>query len=155
MDARQQTVSPARVPIRETWEQLESLVDAGIAKSIGVSNFQAQSLYDIYTYNKHPISSLQIEHHPYLVQPELVQMAQTHGIVVTAYSSFGPQSFLELPPAFKERASNVELLFDAEPVKKAATKKASAKKAETTEAAEGEAEAKPAKKPAAKKKAAE
>ncbi|CAI6334424.1 unnamed protein product [Periconia digitata] len=114
------TVSPARVPIRETWEQLESLVDAGIAKSIGVSNFQAQSLYEIHTYNKHPISSLQIEHHPYLVQPELIQMAQTHGIVVTAYSSFGPQSFLELPPAFKERASNVALLFDAEPVKRAA-----------------------------------
>ncbi|KAF2678879.1 putative aldo-keto reductase [Lentithecium fluviatile CBS 122367] len=117
-----ETVSPARVPIRETWEQLEALVDHGIAKSIGVSNFQAQSLYDIYTYNKHPISSLQIEHHPYLVQPELIKMAQTHKIAVTGYSSFGPQSFLELPEAFRQRPESVGLLFDAEPVKKIAAK---------------------------------
>ncbi|PVH98823.1 putative aldo-keto reductase [Periconia macrospinosa] len=116
------TVSPARVPIRETWEQMESLVDLGIAKSIGVSNFQAQSLYDIYTYNKHPISSLQVEHHPYLVQPELIKLAQTHGIAITAYSSFGPQSFLELPPDFRDKATKVDLLFDAEPVKKVAKK---------------------------------
>jgi D-xylose reductase len=48
---------------------LEEVVDAGIAKSIGISNAQAQILYDIQTYARHPISSLQIEHHPYLVQP--------------------------------------------------------------------------------------
>lgn len=116
------TVKPAKVSIRETWEQMEALVDQGIAKSIGVSNFQSQSLYDIMTYAKHPISSLQIEHHPYLVQAELIKMAQTNKIVVTAYSSFGPQSFLELPPDFRERAGKVDLLFDAEPVKSIAGK---------------------------------
>ncbi|KAF1954975.1 Aldo/keto reductase [Byssothecium circinans] len=112
------TAAPARVPIRETWEQVEALVDQGIAKSIGVSNFQARSLYDIFTYKKHPISSPQIEHHPYLVQPELIKMANTHNITVIAYSSFGPQSFLELPQDFNETA----LLFDAEPVKGIARK---------------------------------
>lgn len=116
------TVKPAKVPIRETWESMEQLVDDGIARSIGVSNFQAQMLYDIMTYAKRPISSLQIEHHPYLVQPELVQMAQENGITVTAYSSFGPQSFLELPSAFSKRAKDIPLLFDAEPVKAAAAK---------------------------------
>lgn len=49
-------------------------------------------------------------------------MAQTHNIVVTAYSSFGPQSFLELPPDFRQRAAGVSLLFDAEPVKAIANK---------------------------------
>lgn len=116
------TVKPANVSIRETWESLEAAVDQGIAKSIGVSNFQAQSLYDMLTYAKHPVSSLQIEHHPYLTQPGLVQMAQTHKIVVTAYSSFGPQSFLELPPAFRQRAADVALLFDAESIKSIASK---------------------------------
>lgn len=116
------TVKPANVSIRETWESLEAAVDQGIAKSIGVSNFQAQSLYDMLTYVKHPVSSLQIEHHPYLTQPGLVQMAQTHKIVVTAYSSFGPQSFLELPPAFRQRAADVALLFDAESIKSIASK---------------------------------
>ena len=39
--------------------------------------------------------------------------------LVFAYSSFGPQSFLELPPAFRERAEDITLLFDAPVVKRA------------------------------------
>lgn len=117
----QGTVSPDKVPIRETWEALETLVESAIVRSIGVSNFQAQALYDLMTYSKHPVSSLQIEHHPYLVQAELVKMAQENGIAVTAYSSFGPQSFLELPPAFSKKAKDITLLFNAEPVKRAAS----------------------------------
>jgi D-xylose reductase len=116
------TVKPARVPIQETWQEMEKLVDEGIVKSIGVSNFQAQLLYDVNTYAKYPISALQIEHHPYLVQPNLIKMAQTNKIAVTAYSSFGPQSFLELPPDFRQRAADTALLFDAEPVKSLSTK---------------------------------
>lgn len=116
------TVCADNVPIRETWEAMETLVDIGIARSIGVSNFQAQSLYDIKSYARHPLSALQIEHHPYLAQGELVQMAQENGIAVTAYSSFGPQSFVELPPAFSRRAQGIPLLFDAEPVRVVAEK---------------------------------
>ncbi|KAK2031048.1 aldo/keto reductase [Colletotrichum zoysiae] len=119
MDKDQKIVEPDSVPIRETWECLETLVDEGVAKSIGVSNFQAQSLYDIQSYARHPISSLQIEHHPYLVQPDLVAMAQEHNIAVTAYSSFGPQSFIEIS---NKRALDAKGLFDVDPVKKAAEK---------------------------------
>lgn len=98
------------------------MVDSGVAKSIGVSNFQAQLLYDVMSYARHPISTLQIEHHPYLVQANLIKMAQTNKIAITAYSSFGPQSFLELPPEFKGRTENVQLLFDADPIKSIASK---------------------------------
>lgn len=106
--------------MQETWEALEEGVDAGILKAIGVSNAQAQLLYDISTYAKHPISMLQIEHHPYYVQPDLIAMAKDLNIAVTAYSSFGPQSFLELPPAFRGRTEKLSSLFEAEPVVKAA-----------------------------------
>jgi D-xylose reductase len=116
------TVETDKVPIRETWEALEATVDSGIAKSIGISNASAQLLYDMQTYARHPISALQIEHHPYLVQPELIQMAQENNISVTAYSSFGPQSFLELPPAFRVRAKDVTLLFEAPAVKAASSR---------------------------------
>jgi D-xylose reductase len=116
------TVETDKVPIRETWEAMEEIVDNGIARSIGVSNFQAQSIYDILSYARHPLSALQIEHHPYLVQGELVKVAQENGIAVTAYSSFGPQSFVELPAVFSEKAKDITLLFDAEPVKVLAAK---------------------------------
>lgn len=87
-----------------------------------MSNFQAQSLYDIWTYARHPISALQIEHHPYLVQPDLVSLAQENGVAVTAYSSFGPQSFLELPPVFSERATGAQPLLSSDLIKGIATK---------------------------------
>lgn len=120
MDSERKVIESAKVPLQETWQALEEVVDSGIARSIGISNASAQTLYDMQTYARHPISALQIEHHPYLVQPELVQLAQENNIAVTAYSSFGPQSFLELPPAFRARAKDTPLLFDVEVVRKAA-----------------------------------
>ena len=119
MDADQKEIQLERVSIQETWQALEEVVDSGIARSIGISNAQAQTLYDIQNYNRHPISALQIEHHPYLVQPELISLAQEEKIAITAYSSFGPQSFLEMPPVFRARAKDLQLLFDAEPVQQA------------------------------------
>lgn len=119
MDAAQTIVEPDNVPIRETWECMEQIADEGIAKSIGVSNFQAQSLYDIQSYARHPISALQIEHHPYLVQPDLISMAQENKIAVTAYSSFGPQSFLEIS---NKRATGAQGLFEVDAIKAIADK---------------------------------
>ncbi|VUC37912.1 unnamed protein product [Clonostachys rosea] len=122
MDDEKKVVSWDKVPIRETWEALETVVDQGIARSIGVSNFQAQSLYDIQTYARHPISALQIEHHPYLVQPDLVALAAELNITVTAYSSFGPQSFIELAGIFSVRAKDTPLLLESDKIKAIADK---------------------------------
>jgi D-xylose reductase len=122
MDASREVVSVAKVPIMETWQAMENLVDDGLVRSIGVSNFDTQLLYDVLSYARIPVSCLQIEHHPYLVQPQLIAMAQEEGIVITGYSTFGPQSFLELPPAFRKRAADVPMLFDTEVVKKIAAK---------------------------------
>jgi D-xylose reductase len=122
MDDEQKIVALDKVPIRETWSALEELVDAGVAKSIGVSNFQAQSIYDLQTYARHPLSMLQIEHHPYLVQPDLIALTQENKIAVTGYSSFGPSSFLELPPAFRKRAAEVPLLFEHDIIQEMAKK---------------------------------
>jgi D-xylose reductase len=49
-------------------------------------------------------------------------MAQEEGIAVTGYSTFGPQSFLELPPTFRKRAGDVPMLFDSPVIKKIAEK---------------------------------
>lgn len=60
------------------------------------SNFQGSLIIDIQRYAKKPISVLQIEHHPYLTQEPLIKFAKDSEIAVTAYSSFGPQSWVEL-----------------------------------------------------------
>ena len=72
------------------------------------------------TYAKHPVSSLQIEHHPYLIKDELIKRAQENGITLAAYSSFGRQSFMELPVTFNKRAKDISLVFGFNVVKKAA-----------------------------------
>ncbi|KAI0023728.1 aldo/keto reductase [Xylariomycetidae sp. FL0641] len=87
-------IRKSRTPMHETWGAMERLVPAGLARSIGVSNFQAQLLYDMLRYCATPPAALQIEHHPYLVQQELLNLCRAEGIAVTAYSSFGPASFV-------------------------------------------------------------
>lgn len=92
-----------QVSLRETWQALEECVKAGLIKNIGISNYNAALIRDLLAYCKVRPSVLQIEHHPYLTQSALVDYCQREGIAVTAYSSFGPQSFIELDnPRVKE-----------------------------------------------------
>lgn len=74
---------------------------------------------DLLRYAKIRPATLQIEHHPYLVQETLVKYAQDQGIAVTAYSSFGPQSFLEMD---MQQAKDAPLLLEHPAVKKIAEK---------------------------------
>ncbi|ABN67152.1 NAD(P)H-dependent D-xylose reductase (XR) [Scheffersomyces stipitis CBS 6054] len=107
------------VPILETWKALEKLVKAGKIRSIGVSNFPGALLLDLLRGATIKPSVLQVEHHPYLQQPRLIEFAQSRGIAVTAYSSFGPQSFVELNQG---RALNTSPLFENETIKAIAAK---------------------------------
>jgi len=47
---------------------METLVDEGLARSIGVSNYSAPLMMDLERYARIMPSTLQIEHHPYLTQ---------------------------------------------------------------------------------------
>lgn len=53
-------------------------------------------MLDTLRYARIPPAVLQIEHHPYLVQQPLLDLAKEYGLAVTAYCSFGPQSWVEL-----------------------------------------------------------
>jgi D-xylose reductase len=82
--------------IRETWEAMEDLVAKGLAHSIGISNFNVALILDLLRYAKIRPATLQIEHHPYLVQKPLIDFVQKEGLTVTAYSSFGPTGYIEM-----------------------------------------------------------
>ena len=112
-------ITEINAPISDTWAAFEELVEKGLAKSIGVSNFHGQLLTDLTRYAKIIPQTLQIEHHPYLSQPTLIKLAQNKGIAVTAYSSFGPQSFLELD---MKEAQGAEPLLQHPLIKKIADK---------------------------------
>ncbi|KAJ9192432.1 hypothetical protein DTO166G4_2970 [Paecilomyces variotii] len=105
--------------IQETWTAMESLVDKKLARSIGISNFNSQLIMDLLRYARIRPAVLQIEHHPYLVQPRLIEYVQKEGLRVTAYSSFGPLSFLEF---HMENADNCPRLFDSPVVQQIAAK---------------------------------
>lgn len=105
--------------IQQTWTAMESLVEKKLTRSIGVSNFNAQLLMDVLRYARIRPAVLQIEHHPYLVQPRLVEYAQKEGLRVTAYSSFGPLSFLEFNMQNTEKCPR---LFDTPTVQSIAAK---------------------------------
>ncbi|MCJ1430441.1 NAD(P)H-dependent D-xylose reductase (XR) [Sticta canariensis] len=113
-------VVPGKATIQETWKAMEALVDRGLAKSIGISNFNGQLILDLLRYATVVPATLQIEHHPYLTQEGLVKLARDHGIAVTAYSSFGPQSFLELD---MPQAKDAPLLLDHPTITRIAEKR--------------------------------
>lgn len=102
------------VPLLQTWKALEKLVESGKIKSIGISNFSAAYILDLLRGTSIPPAVLQIEHHPYLQQPRLIEFVQSKNIAITGYSSFGPQSFLELN---HKRAIDTPTLFDHDVIK--------------------------------------
>ncbi|KAK9356209.1 NADP-dependent oxidoreductase domain-containing protein [Lipomyces doorenjongii] len=112
-DADAGTMEFEDVPISETWAEMEKAVELGYTKNIGISNFAGALIIDLLRYAKIPPAVLQIEHHPYLTQPQIIALAEQRGIAVTAYSSFGPQSFLELGHPL---AQTVGLLLEADPI---------------------------------------
>ncbi|KAJ6628060.1 Aldo/keto reductase [Mycena sp. CBHHK59/15] len=90
------TVYLQDTPMQETWTAMEELVDVGLAKNIGISNCQGSLLLDILRYARIKPQVLQVELHPYLTQDALVALAKELGIAITAYSSLGPQGYIEL-----------------------------------------------------------
>lgn len=77
------------VPLADTWAAMEKLVDEGLVKNIGVSNFEIEHLKVIQGVNKKPIAVNQFETQPYFQRNELVNYCIENKIVVTAHTSLG------------------------------------------------------------------
>ncbi|MCR8980435.1 aldo/keto reductase [Brevibacillus laterosporus] len=70
---------------KETWRALETLYKKGLVRSIGVSNFHIHHLEDLLSVCEVKPMLNQIEMHPYLIQEELRQYCEQHGIYVEAW----------------------------------------------------------------------
>jgi D-xylose reductase len=103
------------VPLFETWKAMESVCDLGLARQIGVCNYNSGLLHDLMSYARIKPAMLQIESHPYLTQTRLIRLAKQYGLSVTAFSPLGALSYLEL-----DMASKNESVLEQAVVKKAA-----------------------------------
>ncbi|XP_039619395.1 aldose reductase-related protein 2 [Polypterus senegalus] len=73
----------------ETWKAMESLVSKGLAKSIGVSNFNISQLKRLLASAKIPPAVNEVELHPYLVQSDLEKFCKSMNIMLTAFCPLG------------------------------------------------------------------
>jgi alcohol dehydrogenase (NADP+) len=81
-------ISPEELTMDETWQAMESLVDAGLVKHIGVSNFSVRKLKNL-AGTRIPPEVNQVELHPYLQQTAMLEYCRETGIRLTAYAPLG------------------------------------------------------------------
>jgi len=77
------------LPISKTWQMLESMVDKGLCRHIGVSNFSIAKLRKLLETARLMPEMNQIELHPYLQQPTMLEFCNSNSIHITAYAPLG------------------------------------------------------------------
>ena len=81
----------------DTWKAMEGLLDGGLVRAIGVSNFQVAHLQRIIDGASVVPAVNQIELHPYLAQNELRDFDRTHDIATEAWSPIARGKVLDDP----------------------------------------------------------
>lgn len=74
---------------KETWQAMEALVDQGLVRHLGLSNFSVAKMREIQSYARIPIAVCQAECSPRFCNTKLVQFCESSGIHYTAFSPLG------------------------------------------------------------------
>jgi alcohol dehydrogenase (NADP+) len=77
------------VTLLDTWRAMESLVDHGKCRAIGLSDISLNELLPIYESAKIKPAVVQVEAHPYLPETELLEFCQKNDIVFLAFAPLG------------------------------------------------------------------
>jgi diketogulonate reductase-like aldo/keto reductase len=77
------------ITLVDTWRALESLVDAGDCKSIGLSDIGLEKLREVVAAARIKPAVVQVESHPYLPEWDLLDFCREHGIVLQAFAALG------------------------------------------------------------------
>lgn len=74
------------VPLHIFWPKMEEAVEKGYTKSLGVSNYNVQSLCNLLSFCKVKPVVLEVEFHPYLYQKNLLDFCNKENIRIIAYN---------------------------------------------------------------------
>ena len=88
-DERGNVIYDEGVTLLDTWQAMESLVDAGRCKAIGLSDVSLAVLQEVADAARIKPAVLQVESHPYLQQSDLLDYCKSHGIVLQAFAPLG------------------------------------------------------------------
>ncbi|MFM9104443.1 MAG: aldo/keto reductase, partial [Cyanobium sp.] len=80
---------PESVPLADTWTGMEGVLELGLTRHIGVSNFSSRKLNDLVARCRRQPEVNQVERHPLLQQPQLLAVCAAAGVHITAYSPLG------------------------------------------------------------------
>lgn len=81
----------------DTWRAMEEIYKSGKAKAIGVSNYMINHLEEMKDYAKVMPAVNQIELHPFLYNPELINYCEQNKIAVEAHSPLVHGARLDTP----------------------------------------------------------
>ena len=79
----------SEVPLTNTWKGMEAALEQGLAKHIGVSNFNENQLKEVLATAVHQPEMNQVEMHPLLQQEALQSFCVQNDILLTAYAPLG------------------------------------------------------------------
>jgi alcohol dehydrogenase (NADP+) len=77
------------VTLLDTWKAMESLVDHGKCRAIGLSDVSLDEVRPIYESARIKPAVVQVESHPYLPETELLEFCKQRGIVFLAFAPLG------------------------------------------------------------------
>jgi aldehyde reductase len=77
------------VTLLDTWRAMESLVDHGKCRAIGLSDIGLNEVKTIYESARIKPTVVQVEAHPYLPETELLEFCKEKGIVFLAFAPLG------------------------------------------------------------------
>ncbi|GLE54655.1 aldo/keto reductase [Mycobacterium montefiorense] len=88
-DAHGAVVYDDAVTLEETWGAMETLVDEGLTRTIGLSDISVEGTRKIIDAARIKPAVVQVESHPYHPQWELHEFLETQGIVMLAFAPLG------------------------------------------------------------------
>ena len=88
-DENNQPIYDDGITLEETWRTMETLVDEGKARAIGLSDIKLEQLKQIVAVSRIKPAIVQIESHPYLPEWEMLEFCKEHGIVLQAFAALG------------------------------------------------------------------